>query len=145
MLESSVSPAGFLNLMDGIAAKNGLFVIATANNVRKLKANITQRPSRFDRKIEIPPPTFEMAHIYLQKWFGNILPPPKTKGLAEFAAQHQLSYAYLKELYISSMFEALSRNRKTPTAKDIYNTLARLIKDKNLLNDTEINTDRYFT
>ena len=55
LLEKSVDISSFLNLMDGISAKNGLLVVATANDVKKLKTNITERPSRFDRKFEIPP------------------------------------------------------------------------------------------
>jgi SpoVK/Ycf46/Vps4 family AAA+-type ATPase len=131
--------------MDGISAKNGLLVIATANNVKKLQTNITKRPSRFDRKWEIPPPTLEMAHIYLKRWFDKLLTNNKMKELAQTAIKHELSYAYLKELYITSMFEALAHNRKGPTEKDIDNTLGQLIRDKNLLNSGgEINTDKYF-
>jgi len=145
MLEKNVDISSFLNLMDGISAKNGMLVIATANEVKKLKANITQRPSRFDRKFEIPLPNQEMAYIYLKRWFDNILSDPKCKEIAKFAEKHEFSYAYLKEFYISSMFEALSHNRKTPTTKDIDNTLVRLVKDKNILgSDNVINTDKYF-
>jgi hypothetical protein len=52
LLEKSIDISSFLNLMDGISAKNGLLVVATANEVKKLKANITDRPSRFDRKFD---------------------------------------------------------------------------------------------
>lgn len=145
LLETTISTSSFLNLMDGISSKNGLLVVATANNVKKLKSNITKRPSRFDRKWEIPLPTLEMAYIYLKRWFGNLLTNKKCKELARCAVKHELSYVYLKDLYITSMFEALARNSKAPTEKDVDNTLNRLIKDKNLLNDgIEINTDKYF-
>src|ERR1035437_9323489 len=70
-LLESVDISSFLNLMDGISAKNGLLVLATANEIKKLKANITDRPSRFDRKFEIPLPNAEMAYIYLKRWFGT--------------------------------------------------------------------------
>src|SRR6185369_5519503 len=73
LLEKSVDISSFLNLMDGISAKNGLLVIATANEVKKLKTNITDRPSRFDRKFEIHLPNAEMAYIYLKRWFGNLI------------------------------------------------------------------------
>ncbi len=144
LLEKSIDPSAFLNLMDGISAKNGLLVIATANEVKKLKSNITDRPSRFDRKFEIPLPNSEMAYIYLRRWFGNLITVKKCKELAKYAAKYEFSYAYLKELYISSMFEALANNRKAPTEKDIQNALSRLIKDKNLLNSGSINMDKYF-
>lgn len=145
LFEKGVDTSTFLNLMDGISAKNGMLVIATANDVKKLKANITQRPSRFDKKFEIPLPDQEKSYIYLKRWFGNLITSQKCKELAKYAAKYEFSYAYLKELYISSMFEALSHNRNIPTPKDIDNALTRLVKDKNLLNNgTSINTDKYF-
>lgn len=145
LLEKSVDTSTFLNLMDGISAKNGLFVVATANEIKKLKANITNRPSRFDRKFEIPLPNQEMCYIYLKKWFGNIISPAKYKELSSYAEKYKFSYGYLKELYISSMFEALSHNRKIPNMKDIDCALKCLIKDKNLLNNGKsIDTDKYF-
>ena len=144
LLEKNVDTSSFLNLMDGISAKNGLLVIATANDVKKLKTNITDRPSRFDRKFEIPLPNAEMAYIYLKRWFGNLISANKCKELAKYAAKYEFSYAYLKELYISSMFEALAHNRKGPTEKDVQNALNRLVKDKNLLNSGSVNMDKYF-
>jgi hypothetical protein len=144
LLEKSIDPSSFLNLMDGISAKNGLLIIATANEVKKLKANITDRPSRFDRKFEIPLPNAEMAYIYLKRWFGNLITAKQCKELAKYAATNDFSYAYLKELYISAMFEALSHNRKVPTSKDVTTALNRLVKDKNLLNNGSLNMDKYF-
>lgn len=144
LLEKSVDISSFLNLMDGISAKNGLLVIATANEVKKLKTNITDRPSRFDRKFEIPLPNAEMAYIYLKRWFGNLITAKQCKELAKYAAKYEFSYAYLKELYISAMFEALAHNRKSPTEKDVQSALNRLVKDKNLLNGGTVNIDKYF-
>lgn len=145
LIENGLDISTFLNLLDGISAKNGLLVIATANDVRKLKANIMKRPSRFDRKWKIPTPNQEMAYIYLKKWFGTIITAAKCRELAKLSAKHELSYAYLKELYISSMFEALANNRKLPTVKDVDNTFTRLITEKNSSDSgTEINTDKYF-
>lgn len=144
LLEKSLDPSSFLNLMDGISAKNGLLIIATANEVKKLKANVTDRPSRFDRKFEIPLPNAEMAYIYLRRWFDNRISIKKCRELAKYASKHEFSYAYLKELYISSMFEALAHDRKSPTENDVQTALNRLIKDKNLLNSGSINMDKYF-
>lgn len=146
LLEKSVDISSFLNLMDGISAKNGLLVVATANNVKKLKTNITDRPSRFDRKFEIPLPDQQMSFLYLKKWFTNLITAAKCKELAGYAVQHKFSYAYLKELYISAMFESLANNRKVPTEKDISKALDRLMKDKNILRSGKtVKTDKYFT
>lgn len=144
LLEKSVDPSTFLNIMDSISAKNGLFVIATANEVKKLKANITDRPSRFDRKFEIPLPNAEMTFSYMKNWFGKTITVKTCKDLSKYATKHEFSYAYIKELYISSMFEALANNRQIPTEKDIRNSLNRLIKDKNILNSGTISMEKYF-
>lgn len=144
ILGNNIDISSFLNLMDGISSKNGLLVIATANNVKKLAANITDRPSRFDRKFEIPLPNEEMSLIYLSRWFGNLLTLKKCKELSKLSVKYEFSYAYLKELYISSMFEALKNNRKIPLEKDIQNAVNHLIKDKNILNGKSISIDKYF-
>lgn len=145
LVENGLDISTFLNLLDGISAKNGLLVMATANNIKKLQTNITRRPSRFDRKFEIPLPNQEMSYIYLKRWFGNIIDNKKCRELAKAASENELSYAYLKDLYVSSVFEALSHNRKVPNNKDIDNTLARLIKDQNVLNSGNvISTEKYF-
>jgi hypothetical protein len=145
LLEKGVDISTFLNLMDGVSSKNGLLVIATANDIRKLKSSITDRPSRFDRKFQIPLPTREMAYIYLKRLFDTLVTPAKCKSLAEYAERHGFSYAYLKELYISSMYEALSNNRPVPTVKDIDNSLLSLLRDKNLLSSNRVvDTDKYF-
>lgn len=144
MLERNIDLSSFLNLMDGISAKNGLLVVATANDIRRFKPSITDRPSRFDRKFEIPLPTAEMAYIYLRRWFGSSITPKKCRELSRYAEKLGFSYAYLKELYISSMFEGLSNNRKIPTEKDIENALNSLIKEKDILNPYKvISTDKY--
>jgi len=134
----------FLNLMDGISAKNGLLIIATANEVKKLKANVTDRPSRFDRKYKIPLPDQEMALAYLKKWFGNLITEVKCKELSIVASKNKFSYAHLKDLYISVMYEAVANNRKKPSNADIKVALDRLVKEKNILGSNTVSTDKYF-
>jgi AAA+ superfamily predicted ATPase len=144
LLERNINPSSFLNLMDGISAKNGLLIIATANDIGKLKTNITDRPSRFDRKFKIPLPDAKMSSLYLKYWFGNLLSIKKINELSKLSVQYGFSYAYLKELYISSMFEALSNNRKILTEKDVMKALDKLMKDKNIFKSGKsINIDRY--
>ena len=144
MLDRNIDTSSFLNLMDGISAKNGLLVIATANEIKKLKPSIIDRPSRFDRKYEIPLPDYQMSMIYLKKWFGSLITADKYKELCKTTVKFNFSYAYLKELYVSAMFEALSNNRKNPTDKDIQTSLNRLIKDKQMLKNGSINLDKYY-
>lgn len=139
-----VDISSFLNLMDGVTTKNGLLVVATANDLTKLKTSITDRPSRFDKKYEVPLPDEKMCIIYLKKWFNNLISQKKCQELAKKAVKLKFSYAYLKELYISSMFEARANNRQVPNDKDISKALDRLMKDKNILRSSKIvDMDKY--
>ncbi len=142
LLERSIDLSTFLNLMDGISSKNGIMVIATANNFGKLKTSITDRPSRFDRKLKINLPNEKMSYIYLSKWFGKLASTTKLKQLSKFAEENKFSFAHLKELYIASMFEAISKNKKAPTEKDIDSAMDRLIREKNI-NNKSLNTRKY--
>lgn len=145
LLESGrIDISGLLNSLDGIASKNGLLVIATANDIRKLKSNLTDRPSRFDRKFAIPLPNQNMCYSYLKRYFGKVIKDEKIKELAKYAVEHKFSYAYLKDLYISTMFEALSNDRKKPIIKDINTALDKLINDKKAFNTGHsINLEKY--
>jgi hypothetical protein len=143
LLERNIDLSSFLNLMDGIASKNGIMILATANEIRQLKPSITDRPSRFDRKFKISLPDQKMAYIYLSRWFGKMTSVTKLKSLAKLSEQNNFSYAYLKELYISSMFEALSKKRKVPTERDIDSAVNRLMKEKNLIKRKSVNTEEY--
>jgi hypothetical protein len=128
----TVNISQFLGLMDGVSSKNGLLVVATANNLDVFEDNIRKRPSRFDRKFEVPLPDRMMCMKYLMKWFGAALKPDKAKEISALAFKYKFSYAYLKEFYISSIYEALAHDRKSPTISDINRALDIVMKDKNI-------------
>jgi ATP-dependent 26S proteasome regulatory subunit len=128
----TVSLSHFLNLMDGVNSKNGILVIATANNIGRLQQSVTDRPSRFDRKWEIPLPDAKMSIKYLEKWFGKLLSAKEYKKIAEFTVENNFSYAYLKELYLTSMLNAIAANKEKPSVEDIYNATNQMISDKEI-------------
>ena len=130
LLDRNVTLSHFLNLMDGVAAKDGIFVIATANNIARLGQAVTDRPSRFDRKWEVPLPDAKMATKYLKKWFGKSLSASECKRIVSNAVKNKFSYSYLKELYISSAYFALAAGRKNPNAKDIKLAAEQILNDK---------------
>jgi AAA+ superfamily predicted ATPase len=138
-----IDVSSFLNLMDGVSAPNGMLIIATANNVKKLKPNVINRPSRFDRKFEIPLPDENMCILFLKKWFGKTISLQKIKQLAKLSVKNEFSYAYLKELYISSMFEAISKNRDKPSLNDIDKAYKNIVKEKKFTLGDKINTEKY--
>lgn len=98
----------FLNELDGFAENTGVVVLATTNYPEKLDAAILDRPSRFDRKYYFELPAASERLAYLDLWNGSLeaelhlsdtaLPRlvKQTKGF---------SFAYMKELFLSSMME----------------------------------------
>jgi hypothetical protein len=98
----------FLNELDGFAENTGIVVLATTNYPEKLDAAILDRPSRFDRKYYFELPAANQRLAYIDLWNQSletelrlsttVLPQlvKKTKGF---------SFAYMKELFLSSMME----------------------------------------
>lgn len=142
MLDKTISLSHFLNQMDGVSNKKGLMVLATANDLGKLKESVIDRPSRFDRKWEIPLPNEEMSFKYLKKWFNDILNEKEIKKIVKESLNMGFSYAYLKELYIGSVYTALADKREVPTLKDVNITKKRMLKDKeNVKNNFELSSN----
>lgn len=130
LLGQTISLSHFLNMMDGISTRKGLMVIATSNDLSKLKESVVDRPSRFDRKWEIPLPNEIISVDYLNKWFGEILKPAEIKKIVKETVANNFSFAYLKELYIGSVYNALADGREIPNIKDVNITKKRMLKDK---------------
>ena len=105
--------AFFLNELDGFAANTGVVVLATTNHPEKLDPAILDRPSRFDRKyyFSLPAPAERLA--YLVSWNQSLerqlrLSEPSLPKLVE--ATDGFSFAYLKELFLSSMMQWIAEN-----------------------------------
>lgn len=133
----------FLNLLDGISSKNGLLVIATANDLSGFGENLKDRPSRFDRKFEIPLPDQAMSLIYCKRWFGSLISEKELNKLSEFVCKNKFSYAYIKELYISSVYIAIAKDREQPTLADINLAMTQLMNDKFKKSSKSIGIDKY--
>jgi len=83
-------------------------VLATTNHPEKLDPAILDRPSRFDRKYYFNLPAASERLAYLASWnqsqeaelrLSESLPPKLVKATDGF------SFAYLKELFLSSMMQ----------------------------------------
>jgi hypothetical protein len=138
---TTMDPSLFLNLMDGVVAKNGIMVIATANNLNKLPDAVTRRPSRFDRIIKFDLPNAEMTKVYCKKWFGEVLSEKDLTRISKEVVKHKLSFAYLKDLYVSSMLTMVGENRTELLVTDIDKVLKRLISERNGIKSSGISTD----
>ena len=96
----------FLNELDGFASNTGVVVIATTNHPERLDPAILDRPSRFDRKYTFELPAPEERTAYIARWNATLEPDLKlsSNGIAEIVAlTEEFSFAYLKELFLSSM------------------------------------------
>lgn len=109
----------FLNELDGFAANTGIVLIATTNHPERLDTAIVDRPSRFDRKYHFNLPATSERIAYISQWNTTLEPELR---LSE-AGQEQIvaltdgySFAYLKELFLSSMMRWI--NAPQPGAMD---------------------------
>jgi hypothetical protein len=96
----------FLNEVDGFMQNNGILVLATTNHPERLDAAILERPSRFDRKYYFELPAPEEREAYLRSWNETVEPELRLSqdGIISITAQTDgFSFAYLKELWLSSM------------------------------------------
>lgn len=65
--EGSWAVSVVLNLLDGIKQINNVVYIATTNYPDRLEERVINRPSRFDRRYEVKPPTAEVRREYLKR------------------------------------------------------------------------------
>lgn len=128
VLLSQINISHFLQLMDGVNSKSGIFVVGTANEISSLSKNITDRPFRFDNKFELPLPDKDMAKSYLQFWFKDLM--TDSYALADTVHRNKFSYAYIESIYISSAAIAINKGKSEPDIEDIKKALQLLIEDK---------------
>lgn len=97
--DSSYSTSILLNILDGIKQIENVVYIATTNYPEKLEERITNRPSRFDRRYYVAPPSREVREAYLKNKIGESkIELDMKKWLDDTEG---LSMSHLKELFIS--------------------------------------------
>lgn len=105
----------FLELFDGSESINHVMYIATTNNLERLSEKL-RRPGRFDRKINIPNPAYDLRKVYLEKKFGNKIPKYKIEEISK--STEGLSFGHLREIVTSHcgyklpLHETIERVRK---------------------------------
>ena len=103
--------AFLLNELDGFKSNTGVVVLATTNHPEKLDSAILDRPSRFDRKYYFELPAEAERLAYIGKWNEELQPELRVSKCAavEVVRKTQnFSFAYLKELFVSSMVQWVS-------------------------------------
>ncbi|WP_313893827.1 ATP-binding protein [Psychrobacillus sp.] len=90
----------FLNTLDGVQSREGLFIIGTTNYPEKIDPALINRAGRFDRAYEIPSPTKSVREQYLRKLdIKHIFTDEQFTNMAE--RSKGLSMSQLNELYMS--------------------------------------------
>lgn len=114
-LDSQLHPqnrSAFLNELDGFAANIGIVTLATTNHPERLDPAILDRPSRFDRKYHFELPDALERSQYLTMWNASLKPALQlsSEGISKVSdLTENFSFAYLKELFLSSMMQWIAR------------------------------------
>lgn len=92
-----------LNLLDGVEGLEWVVFLATTNYPEKLGGRIINRPSRFDRRFEVPALGAKSREIYLKHLLDKYM-PDKPIDLERWVADTEgMSIAHLKELFVGVM------------------------------------------
>ncbi len=111
-LVNSTNRSFFLNELDGFAANEGILILGTTNHPERLDPAILERPSRFDRKYTFDLPSVEERVRYLDMFSSQLEPRLQlSKQGCELIgdATTGYSFAYLKELFLSSMMKWIAK------------------------------------
>lgn len=98
----------FLNEVDGLESNDGILMIGSTNHLDRLDPAIAKRPSRFDRKYHFRVPNEHERTLYCQYWHQKMADNPRVdfpEELCPILAKltHDFSFAYLKELFVTSL------------------------------------------
>lgn len=99
--KTSGGESRLLNLLDGIESTDNVIFLATTNFPDTLGERISDRPSRFDRKIYVRHPDETARRIYLE----SLVHKDDTQSIdveRYVKASDRLSLAHVKELFIST-------------------------------------------
>ena len=122
----------FLNELDGFASNTGVVVIATTNHPERLDPAILDRPSRFDRKYYFNLPGAEERRAYVAAWNRSLQADLclTAAGAARIVEQTEgFSFAYMKELYLSSMMQWMSGGQSA-TMDELICERATLLREQ---------------
>lgn len=129
-LVTSENRSHFLNEMDGFARNTGILAIASANDPARLDPALVNRPSRFDRRYAFELPEATDRANYLAFFTSSLddslrLTTEESRLLGE--QTEGFSYAYLKELVLSSMMSWISDGKKSDFATAIQQNIEPLL------------------
>lgn len=118
MMGGAATLGELLVQLDGMQGNDGLLVVATTNDLEAIEPALKERPSRFDRVIEIgsSPPEVRAAHLL------HLLAPYGVDGAAIdriLTETNGFSGAQLQELALRARMAAAQRGRDRVDAEDL--------------------------
>jgi AAA+ superfamily predicted ATPase len=134
-LDSLLTPQNrsfFLNELDGFAANIGIVTLATTNHPERLDPAILERPSRFDRKYPFGLPEQAERKAYIALWNEALKPTLRLSAeeMEKIAAVTEgFSFAYLKELFVSSKMRWIA-NPQQGTMGKVMNTQVGKLREQ---------------
>ncbi len=120
----------FLNELDGFARNTGILTIASANNPEKLDPALVNRPSRFDRRYTFGLPDSTERIRFLQFFTASLeesLQLSDEDASAVGVATQGFSFAYLKELVLSTMMDWIASDQSDSFATVMNNHVGPLL------------------
>lgn len=100
-LDSIITPnneSGILQILDGIGRMHKTVFVATTNYPERLQERITNRPSRFDRKVFVDHPSADARRMYVE----SLLRVGDDVDVDRWVQDtDRFSLAHLKELFVS--------------------------------------------
>ncbi|OUL21142.1 ATPase [Nostoc sp. T09] len=124
----------FLNELDGFAANEGIVTIASTNHPERLDPAIRDRPSRFDRKYHFELPDNSVRQAYITLWNEQLktamrMSPETVSQIVVIT--DGFSFAYLKELFLSSMIRWMGAMATTTIEAIMVSQIAVLREQMN--------------
>lgn len=95
-----------LNEIDGFAKNHGILILATTNYPERLDPALANRPSRFDRKFELPLPSEALRREFLERFIGKWPEERRpSAALLDKAAKKTEGFAFvhLKEVCLDAL------------------------------------------
>lgn len=95
---SAITISHLLNCLDGLGTRDGVVVVATANDPVNLDPALLRRPGRFDRLVAFPPPSPAMRAEYLRRLTGSQMDEESIAKATD--ESDRLSFVQIRESYI---------------------------------------------
>ena len=113
--------SSFLNELDGFETNTGVVVLGTTNYPERLDPAILNRPSRFDRKYYFELPGEVERSLYVAAWEKELqgdlrLSEEVVREVVQLT--EGFSFAYMKELFLSSMMLWMSSVARSAESGD---------------------------